>query len=133
MAKTASDLLGERSGCSNRPRAPELTGRWGCCSLRPSAFTVRVLRDDGGEDLLGSTGLRCPADVAMVQATDSGRFHDLAHLGPLEWPHVPEEGRSERHRSGPTFHPHVLCGGSVRRHRNPLVVADENFDSAIAL
>ena len=36
----------------------------------------------------GSAGLRRPADVAMVQATDFADGHDLAHLRRLDRPSV---------------------------------------------
>ena len=36
----------------------------------------------------GDAGLRRPADVAMMQATDFGNLHDPARLGKLDGPEV---------------------------------------------
>jgi hypothetical protein len=103
---------------------------WGA-GISPTAhFTVAVPSDSRRPLRTGWAVLDYgrPADAAMmVQATD------LRELGALDWPHVPEEGRSETRRSGPIFRPHVLCCDFVRVHHNPLVVTDEDFDSAIAL
>jgi hypothetical protein len=63
----------------------------------------------------------------VVQATDLGSLGRSIGLTSLK------EGRSETRRSGPIFRPHVLCCDLVRVHHNPLVVTDEDFDSAIAL
>jgi hypothetical protein len=45
-----------------------------------------MARVDG--ELAGGAGLGCPADIAMVQATDFGNLDDPAELRWLDWPSV---------------------------------------------
>lgn len=67
FAKTTTDSLGERPCASDRPKTTD--------------------RREGGSRP-GGAGLRRPADVAMVQAADFGKLHDLTYLRPLDWPHI---------------------------------------------
>jgi hypothetical protein len=66
--------------------------------------------------LTAGAGLRRLADVAVIQATDFGKFHDPARLGNLDGPDVRRVLVEREMRASPVVVGEVGCGaGGFRR------------------
>src|SRR2546428_4109770 len=99
FAKTSSDW---RGNIRSAAKALSLAGGRATAILRPAALhghTGFARRTGAGRRSrtcearsvvvrTGGAGLRRPADVAMMQATDFGNLHDPAPLGELDGPDV---------------------------------------------